>query len=217
MKQCIKSKWFKYVVSIAGILGAILISGIILIKKTTPLYTLESLNSSAPINTLPLNPTDSITGTFQVTSDYLEEIKIAFSFDEDISTNTIANVLILHEDEVIIEQPLEIAALPNRTFITFFLGRKCKVGDNFTVKIENISAGNSNEKVSFSLLATDKEYLYLPNTQNYRFNQQEQEARLLYNFNYITGYSYYEGLTYVFWIYLLVLSVVCICKQKRFF
>ena len=91
----------------------------VLYKKITPSYSQESLNAIYSVNTPDLYSKDVITQTFISTNNNLTLIEIALFYKEDISQDAQVRVQLLHEEEVIMEQDLTVAACPNQAFIPF--------------------------------------------------------------------------------------------------
>lgn len=173
-------------------------------KKITPLYTEDSLNSVQPIKTSELKPGESISQSFRSSYDHLYSVGVAISYQNDIPEDTAVLFQVLSEEKLIIEQPLSIWYVPDSGFFTLEADLQNCQNETITIRVENVSPQGSDDAV-FSLLATDKEYLYSDNSENYLFNDEPQEGRLLFTVSYLTGYSYYHALTYAFWIFLTAL------------
>lgn len=172
-------------------------------KKLSPLYSEETSNATHFITTPDLLSGDVLTQTFISTYDRLNTIDIAFSYEDDISQDTMVQIRILHGEEVIVKQDLSVRACPNNSFLSLRTDVSGCQGEIFTVHVENISP--TPDHTAFALMATDKEYLYLANTSDYALNGIAEPARILCQFTYQTGYSYYPAATYVFWILLTTL------------
>lgn len=198
---------FSFLIILSSIwLFALCLMVFVFIRKLTPVYTQETLTSSYFIATLALQPGDIVTQSFTATQNTLHTVEFAFYFDENLSDAATAQVVILRGSEIVAEQPLGVRFCPNKSFLTVSTGVNNCAGDTFTLKIENISDGSApSDNMSFSLMATDKTYLYLNNMDDYRFNDLSQKARMLCRFTYQTGYSYYQALTYAFWVFLAAL------------
>lgn len=174
-------------------------------KKTTPIYTQEALNSALPLKTPALACGESVSQSFRSSYNYLYSVGVAVSYQDDMPEETSLLVQILAGEELIVEQNLSVRYFPNSGFCTFLTDLRDCQGKVITIRIKNTSQGSEN--AVFSLLATDKSYLYTDNSDNYLLNNDEQTARLLFVSSYVTGYSYYRALTYAFWIFLSALIV----------
>lgn len=184
------------------------------VRKLTPVYTQESLNSFYFTTTPALRPGDALTQNFTPTQDKLYSIDIAFSYDETISDDAVARISLLCGSEVLLDQVLNINVCPNNAFLTLYTDLLGCAGDTLTLRIENISDSSiPPANTAFSLMATDRAYLYLDNTEDYYFQNLSQNARILCRFSYQTGYSYYQALTYAFWVFLLALIATKLFSQ----
>lgn len=172
-------------------------------KKTAPIYTREYLNSVLPSNTPVLTPGESASQSFRSSYDRLYSVGIAVSYQDDMPEDASLLIQVLSGETLAVEQPLSVLACPNSGFLTLSVDLRNCQGETITIRIENTSP--SSENAVFSLLATNKSYLYLDNADNYLLNGEEQNARLLFVSSYITGHSYYRALTYSFWVFLLAL------------
>ena len=172
-------------------------------RKATPIYTQEYLNSVHPVNTPELKPGEYVSQSFRSSYDYLYNVGVAISYQNDISEDTSILIQVLSGEELVVEQALSIWYCPDSSFCTLFTNLQDCQGKTITIRVENTSPASDN--ASFSLLATDKNYLYLDNTDNYLLNGEEQNARLLLTSSYRTGYSCYRALTYSFWIFFAAL------------
>ncbi|MCH5343094.1 MAG: hypothetical protein J1E64_03570 [Acetatifactor sp.] len=177
----------------------------VLNRKLAPVYTDETLNAAHFITTPELLPGDAVTQSFTSSYDKLTNVDVALCYDADISENAAALIQVLREDTVIVQQPLSVRSCPNSSFLSLSVKTSDCLGDHFTIRVENISDPSDN--TSFTLMATDKEYLYLDNTSNYEWNGLSSSSRILCRFTYQTGYSYYPALTYAFWVFLAALIV----------
>lgn len=175
----------------------------VLIRKMTPIYSDETLNAAHFITTPELLPGDTVTQTFTSSYDKLTNVDIALCYADDISENATVLLQVLKEDTVIVQQALSVRACPNNSFLSLSVKASDCLGDLFTIRVENIS--DSSDNTSFTLMATDKEYLYLDNTSDYEWNGLAAPSRILCRFTYQTGYSYYQALTYAFWVFLAAL------------
>lgn len=182
---------------------AICMMAFIFYKKITPVYTQEYLNSVLPFNTPELNPGDSVSQSFRSSLDHLYSVGVAISYHDDLPEDASVLIQVLAGDELIVEQSLGIRYCPNSSFCTLVTDLQDCQDKTITIHVENTSP--STENAVFSLLATDKNFLYLDSTDNYLLNGKEQNARLLFASSYITGYSFYRALTYSFWVLLAAL------------
>lgn len=187
-------------------LTAFCLAGFLFVRKLTPIYTQETLASAYPITTPLLLPGDTVAQNFTSTQDQLHAADIALYYDESLSDAAAVRVSLLRGSEIVMEQELNVRSCPNGSFLTFRTDAANCAGETFTLKVDNVSVPSAApESTSFSLMATDKQYLYLDNTDDYRFNHAAQNARILCRFTYRTGYSYYRALTYAFWVFLAAL------------
>lgn len=182
-------------------------------RKATPIYTEETLNSVHPINTPELKPGEYVSQSFRSSYDCLYNVGVAISYQNDISEDTSVLIQVLSGEELVVEQGLSIWYCPDSSFCTLLTNLQDCQGETITIRVENTSPASDN--ASFSLLATDKNYLYLDNTDNYRLNGEEQNARLLFTSSYRTDYSCYNALTYSFWIFLAALIASSLISRRR--
>lgn len=182
-------------------------------QKVTPLYTQEQLNSVHPLSTPALKPGDSVSQSFTPTYDHLCRAGVALSYRSDIPADTSVLIQIWSEEELLVEQPLTIAAIPSDTFCPLNFDLADCQEKTVTIRVENTSRGS--DDAAFSLLSTDKDFLTPDNSAPYLLNGAAQNARLLFTASYLTGYSWYHALTYCFWIFLTALSASC--AFSRFF
>lgn len=202
MKQALKSYfWIQCIIWLLAACSMIFV----FYKKLTPIYADETLSASNYITTEELKPGDFVIQTFTSTYNHLENVDIALSYADTIADDTAVLFQVYHGTELIIEQPLAVKSCPNVSFLTLYTNVSDCKGDTFTIRVENISENDDN--TSFSLMATDKEYLYLDNTSNYQFDDQPETARIFCRFTYQTGWTYYPALTYAFWVFLVSLIV----------
>lgn len=172
-------------------------------KKLTPSYSQETLHAVNFITTPDLYSNDVITQTFTSTYHKLTSIDIALSYEENISLDAQVRIQLLHGEEIIMEQDLTVRACPNQSFLTLSTDVSDCQGDEFIIRVENISPVVEN--TAFALMATDKDYLYLTNTSDCALNGSTKPIRIFCRFNYQTGYIYYPALTYAFWVFLAAL------------
>lgn len=184
-------------------ISAVCMMTFVFYKKTVPIYTQEYLNSVLPLNTPELNPGESVSQSFRSSFDHLYSVAVAISYHDNIPEDASVLIQILSGEELIVEQTLNIRYCPNSAFCTLITDLQDCQGKTITIHVANTS--QSSENAVFSLLATDKSYLYLDNADNYLLNDEEQNARLLFTSSYITDYSYYSALTYSFWVFLAAL------------
>lgn len=198
---------FSFLIILSSIwLFALCLMVFVFIRKLTPVYTQETLTSSYFIATPALQSGDIITQNFTSTQNKLHSVEVALHYDENLSDAAAVRVSLLRGTEIIMAQTLPVRFCPNDSFLTFSTKVYNCAGDIFTLKIENISDhSDASGNTAFSLMATDKTYLYLDNTDDYLFNSASQNARILCRFTYQTGYSYYQALTYAFWVFLSAL------------
>ena len=177
-----------------------------------PVTVQETLNAADTTDTPPLLPGDCIKQSFRASKDSLLGVEIAFSYNESLSDSVQAIVQLFRGDELIMEQPLTLIFNSNDSFLYFDVKAKDCLGETFTISVQNITetAGASlnpstKDACAFSLMATDKELLYLDNMDDYQINSTSYSERLLCRFTYQDGYSFYFGLSVAFIIFLLAL------------
>lgn len=195
-------------------LSAVCAIAFVLHQKITPLYSQELLNSVQPSATPELKPGESVSQSFRSDYEYLHNAGVAISYRDDIPENTTALIQVLTGDELIVEQPLTLWYFPTNTFCPLGTDLPDCQGKTITIRVENISP--ESDDAVFSLLATDREYLYPANTDDYQLNGTPQRGRLLFTASYITGYSYYHALTYAFWIFLAALILSGLAAKQSF-
>lgn len=195
-------------------LSAVCAIAFILHQKVTPLYSQELLNSVHPSTTPELKPGESVSQSFRSDYGYLHNAGVAISYRNDIPENTTALIQVLAEDELIVEQPLTLWYFPSNTFCPLGTDLPDCQGKTITIRVENISQGS--DAAAFSLLATDREYLYPADTGDYLLNGEPRSGRLLFTASYITGYSWYHALTYAFWIFLAALILSGLAAKQSF-
>lgn len=186
---------------------------IIFYKKATPIYTEETLSSSYFTTTPLLAPGDVVTQEFVSTWNKLESVDIAFSYDENVTQDAMAFIQILRGSDVIAEQGIAVTACPNCGFLTFTVNEADCERDIFTIRVVNMS--ELSENTSFSLMSTDKEYLFLDNTSAYQFNGSKSSDRILCRFTYQTGFNYYAAMTFSFWV--ILIALVMTVKLPEFY
>lgn len=191
--------WIQCIIWISAVCALVFV----FYKKVTPIYTQECLNSVYPYNTPPIKPGESASLSFRASYDHLYSVGVAISYRDDIPDDTLVLIQVLSGETLIVEQTLSIWYCPESGFCTLLTDLHDCQGDTITIRVENASQGSDN--AAFSLLATDKSYLYLDNADNYLQNGEEQNARLLFASSYLTGYSYYRALTCSFWVFLIAL------------
>ena len=177
------------------------------LKRLEPSYLQETLSASSYSKTPLLCPGDTVTQSFQASHDILSTVEIALSYEDSIPDDTQVTISLFRGNTLLFSQPLRVKSCPNHTFFSLQADASGCEGEIFTLEIQNSSdAVGSASQAAFSLLSTDKEYLYLENTQDCLMNGQTLASRLLCRFTYQTGYShYYEALTWSFWIFLAAL------------
>ena len=191
---------------------AVCMMAFIFYKKITPIYTQEYLNSILPFNTPELNPGESVSQSFHASHDHLYSVGVAISYQDDIPEDASVLIQVLSGEELIVEQALSVRYCPNSSFCTMITDLQDCQDKAITIRVENTS--QNSENAVFSLLATDKSYLYPDNTGNYLLSGEEQNACLLFASSYITGYSYYSALTYSFWVFLAALIVSGLASRR---
>ena len=197
-------------------LPALCLMAFLFVRKLTPVYTQETLFSGYSILTAALEPGDIVSQNFTATQNTLHTVDVAFCFEENLSDAAAVQVVLLRGSEIVMEQALQVRSCPNNSFLTFYTGIDNCAGDSFTLRIENISDCSAPpDQMAFSLMATDKTYLYLDNTEDYLFNGTSQNARILCRFTYRTGYAYYQALTYAFWVFLAAFIATKYISNRR--
>ena len=195
-------------------LPAVCAIAFIFCKKITPLYTDITLNSVSPIKTAVLKPGESISQSFPASYSHLYTVGVAVSYQDNMPDDTTVLFQVFSDEELIVEQPLSIWYLPDSGFCTLGTDLPDCQDKTITIRVENISRGS--DDAAFSLLATDREYLYPADTDDYLLNGEPQDGRLLFTASYITGYSWYHALTYAFWIFLAALILSGLAAKQSF-
>ncbi len=165
--------------------------------KRVPLYAEESQTAMTSIVSKELMSGDVVEQKIAPTYDYLESVSVAIDYSEDTDAEqTRVLVEVLQGDEVLQSQELAVWVFGRLTFLGFHVGTKINPQEEIVIRITNTS---ELEDASFAMMATDLEYLYLDNTENFTHNGETQEGRLFTQVSYREGYDYYPALTYVFW------------------
>ncbi len=176
--------------------------------KSVPLYEEELINDDSNQTTSLLYPQDALWQTFHMDTDHLESMSIAFDYEDFARDAGKVMVRFYHKDELVIEQPLPLAACPPKSFLEFHLGlQECK-GDELSIQIVNVSEEAAGV---FSLLETRNIYKYRDCSEGYLLNNTNvAEGSILCRFKFESGHHYYMGLTYVFWIFLVSMILSCL-------
>ncbi len=177
---------------------AVIVGILTVMIKRVPLYEEESQTAMTSIVSKDLMPGDVVEQKITPTYDYLESVSVAIDYDEDTDVEqTRVLVEILQGDEVLQSQELAVWVFGRLTFLGFYVGTEINPQEEIVVRITNTS---ELEDASFAMMATDLEYLYLDNTENFTHNGEPQKGRLFTQVSYRKGYDYYPALTYVFWV-----------------
>lgn len=166
-------------------------------EKSDPLYMQEGINE-IPEGNLFLRPQDTFRQTFEINMDNLERVTLAFDYDDAVRDTGTLTVRFYRDDVVIMEQPLPFFACPQATFLGFELSSF--EGDNLTVEVQNTS---ENADCVLFILDTSNFYKYLNYSKGYQINGGATvDGSILCEFQYRTGYDYYKGLTYAFYVFI---------------
>ncbi|MBQ2802378.1 MAG: hypothetical protein IJF07_00575 [Lachnospiraceae bacterium] len=207
MKLPLQKKWL--IIDILFWLAVIAAMLFVFFARLTPEYTKESLVTSYYITTEALYPGDYIVQPFSPTGNTLNGIEVAAAYEDDLPPTAQLTIQLFCGDTLLLEQPLQVISIPNCSFLPLQTNIKDCSGKDFSIVITNTSSDTTS---SFALMASDIESTYLENTGVLLFNNTPCTGRLLCSFTYLTGYSYYEGLTYAFWGFLVALLLYC--KRK---
>ena len=181
----------------------------IFFKMLTPNYTSESIFTPYNITSKPLYSGDQIVQPCSPSMKHLESFDIAITYPETISPDAEVTIQLVCDNIVILEQPLQVVSIPNGSFLSLYAPiHDCK-GKDMQIVIKNTSVDKT---ASFSLLSTNESFLFLENTKDYMFNETVQAERIFCNFSYLTGYTFYKGLTCAFLIF--VVSLLIYGKRK---
>lgn len=207
MKQNIQKRWllidiFFWVILVFAIL-------FVFIKKLTPIYTQETIAASDYDTSDLLAPGDRVVQSFTPSGDSLSGFEIAVAYEEGLPDNVQMTIRLVLGGVVVMEQPLQVNSVPNNTFLFFQTPMNNCKGEKLDIIVTNTSSDVASR---FALMTTDEEAIYLDNTEDYMFNNTSCKGRLFCRFTYVDGYSYYEGLTYSFWVFLA--GLLLYCKRK---
>lgn len=122
--------------------------------ESEPVYERENINDTLVQATL-LHPQDVLCQTFQIRTDNLESMALAFGYDDATIERGTLVVRFYHKGKIVVEQPLPFMAYPQRTFIDFKLGLYECMEDDLTVEVENTS---EDEDCVLSLLSTTNHF-----------------------------------------------------------
>lgn len=176
----------------------------VLFSKSTPIFKQIIINDGTGKTTPLLSPGDSVRQSFQLNASYLESVGLAFSYENSALESGNMRIQFYHGTDLIADQPLILAACPQRTFLSFHLGLEHCDQNKLTIQITNTSEDMAG---TFSVLSTANPYDYLDYSEGYLFNDSKtQDGSILCSFNFRTGRNYYIGLTYVFFILLGALA-----------
>ena len=170
-------------------------------KKRIPIVEDITLNVVEVQNTSVLMPGDCLKQDLYAVYDHLENISIAFSYQQEMAEETEALIELIVDGEAVMSQVLQVNACANQRFVDFNVNLDHCRGKKLTVAISNVTP----ETVSggeFALMSTDKEFLFLDTVEPYRINEQQAGSCIFCRSTYITGYSYYQSLTYSFFVFL---------------
>lgn len=189
-----------------AVLWIFLCCGIVIVwkKEITPNVSIDSLTVSYPKDTEVLLPGDSIEEDIYWDKPNLERIDIAFSYSEEIFPDTQVLISVFQDNILIANELLNLTALPNGRYLSFYLGQSDCAGSMFTIHVENMTEDPSS---AFSLLSTDDEFYYLDTVGDYRYNGQVQNGCLLCQMYYTSSYSCYKALAMISW---LLLAGICL-------
>ena len=81
--------------------------------RIVPVYTVTSLYTNNYTETPPLAAGDVLSCTFSPSENTLSEIDFAFSYSDTVSDSAQLILSILRGEEILVEQPLSLKALPN--------------------------------------------------------------------------------------------------------
>lgn len=186
---------------------------------SVPIYQNENIYGDFDMSTLELQPQDVLTQTFQIRKDYLEDMSLAFAYDDAAANTGTLSVRFLQGEQLIVEQALPFFACPPNTLLHFNLNLQQCQGDELTVQVVNTSQDAS---CVLALPSTPNHYEYLPYTKGYQINDGAVMAgSILCDFKYRIGYDYYQGLTYAFLMFLATVSFLrlleagCVRLQRR--
>ncbi len=177
-------------------------------KKSEPLY------SQVVINGLPggkrfLYPQDTLRQTFEIRTDNLQSVAIAFDYDDAVIETGTLLVRFYSGDLLIVEQPLSFLGCPQKTFIEF--GLNWPGGDALTVEVINTS---ENADCVLSILDTSDFYAYRDYSEGYQINGGAiTESSIRCCFRYRNGHDYYKGLTCAFQVFLAVIIILRLLEK----
>ena len=179
--------------------------------RIVPVYTVTSLYTNNYTETPPLAAGDVLSCTFSPSENTLSEIDFAFSYSDTVSDSAQLILSILRGEEILVEQPLSLKALPNSTFVSFDFSQKHCKKEQYTIQIKNTS---SDSRDTFSVLSTDCAPAYLDTVSDYKINDISYTERILCQFHYITGYSFYKVLSAVFLLFLFSTAITILAVRR---
>lgn len=176
-------------------------------SQSVPFYREVLINGDSAQTTQQLHPQDVLWQTFRMDADHLESMSIAFDYEDSARDAGRLIVRFYHDDICVIEQPLPLAACPQKSFLEFHLGLQDCKGDELHVQIVNVSEEAAGV---FSLLETRDMYTYGHYSDGYLLNDAgAADGSILCSLKFGNGRHYYRGLTYAFWIFLASMILSC--------
>ncbi|MCM1213631.1 MAG: hypothetical protein NC548_03825 [Lachnospiraceae bacterium] len=151
---------------------------------------------------LTLQPGDRLEQDMDIPYDRLEKVSVAFSYEEGISSDAQALVEVTADGDTVMSQALNVNACSNRGFLDFLVELDGCRGKTVTVSVSNITPKEISNG-AFSLMSTDKEFLFLDTVDVCRVNDVETDSCIFCRAVCIRGYSYYGSAVGAFLVFLV--------------
>lgn len=198
---------------VLGIAAAIAMV-IVFAKRRMAVYEDITLNVSGEQDTLMLLPGDCLEQDMYIPYNHLEEISIAFSYQEEVSPGEEVLVEAAVEGEIVMSQKLSVNACNTGGFMDFYVNLDRCEGKTITVSVTNVTP----KEVSggdFALLATGREEYFIDTVSTCRVNDVDTGSCIFCRETCISGYSYYEAVTGAFLVFLVGAVMMEGLSRKR--
>ena len=191
---------------ISGVVCMVLIC----VKMIQPIMEQELINSEKYLVTPELHQGDVLEQSITLEKAGLSQIEAAFVYAENLSADSKAMIEIVSDNALISKSIVSVRELPYQTLTV--LKADGEVGDQVTLRISNVSEGETNTQ--FALLYTDNDLRFFENVSLYELNGEAQSGQLISRYTYQVGYDYYMALTTVFFLVMMCMAIDAIIFKK---
>ena len=155
---------------------------------------------------------DTFSQEFISREDAISGFLLGIDYETGISEKVRLRVEVYRGDQCILTQPLTAQAIPRKEFLRFGLEeRNCK-GEQFTIRIVNIS---ENTEEGFRVMVMDEPNAMLPEAGEFRFNDRSLSDKLAFGLHYQVGHDWYESVCGVAAAFLLCMAATAMLLRGR--